>query len=200
MSEVRWLDEAEARAWESFQLMVARLTGFMAHDLSAHSELSYSDYVVLVVLSAETSGAVRLFELAHRLGWEKSRASHQVARMAERGLVEKRRCASDRRGAFVALTQAGRDRLAAAAPSHVAAVRRVFVDRLVPEQLGQLSALSSIVLQAIEEEERDACAGERGTSDKGVGEIGAGEQGPGADAGTGDAGTGEARAALARCS
>ena len=165
MSEVRWLDEAEARAWQSFQLMVARLTGFMAHDLSAHSELSYPDYVVLVVLSAETSGAVRLFELAHRLGWEKSRASHQVARMAERGLVEKRRCASDRRGAFVALTQAGRDRLAAAAPSHVAAVRRVFVDRLVPEQLGQLSALSSIVLEAIEEEERDACAAERGAGD-----------------------------------
>ena len=193
MSEVRWLDEAEARAWESFQLMVARLTGFMAHDLSAHSELSYSDYVVLVVLSAETSGAVRLFELAHRLGWEKSRASHQVARMAERGLVEKRRCASDRRGAFVALTQAGRDRLAAAAPSHVAAVRRVFVDRLVPEQLGQLSALSSIVLEAIEEEERDACAAERGAGNAGAGDAGASDAGAG-DAGASDAGTGDAGA------
>jgi DNA-binding MarR family transcriptional regulator len=159
MGQVRWLDEAEARAWQSFQLMVARLTGFLARDLSAHSELSYADYVVLVVLSAETSGMVRLFELAHRLGWEKSRASHQVARMVERGLVEKHRCASDRRGAFVALTRAGRDQLVAAAPSHVAAVRRVFVDRLLPEQLEQLSVLSALVLEAIEEEERDTCAG-----------------------------------------
>jgi DNA-binding MarR family transcriptional regulator len=157
VADVRWLDEAEALAWESFQLMVARLTGTLARDLSAHSDLSYSDYVVLVVISGEPSGAMRLFELAHRLGWEKSRASHQVARMAERGLVEKRKCASDRRGAFVVMTDAGHDQLVAAAPSHVAAVRRVFVDRLSGEQLDHLARLAAEVLKAVDEEERRSC-------------------------------------------
>ena len=157
MAEVRWLDKAEGLAWESFQLMVARLTGVLARDLSAHSDLSYPDYVVLVVISAEPTGTMRLFELAHRLGWEKSRVSHQVARMAERGLVEKQKCASDRRGAFVVMTEAGHEQLVAAAPSHVAAVRRVFVDRLSGEQLDHLARLAAEVLRAIDEEERESC-------------------------------------------
>lgn len=157
MDEVRWLDEAEARAWGSFQLMVARLNGVLARDLSGHSALSYPDYVVLVVLSAEPTGSMRLFELAHRLGWEKSRASHQVARMAERGLVQKRRCASDRRGAVIAITEGGRGQLAAAAPSHVAVVRRVFVDRLSKEQLEHLATLAAIVLEAVDDEEGGTC-------------------------------------------
>ena len=157
VADVRWLNKAEALAWESFQLMVARLTGALARDLSAHSDLSYPDYVVLVVISAEPSGAMRLFELAHRLGWEKSRASHQVARMAERGLVEKRKCASDRRGAFVVMTEAGHEQLVAAAPSHLAAVRRVFVDRLSGEQLDHLASLAAEVLRAVDEEERGIC-------------------------------------------
>jgi DNA-binding MarR family transcriptional regulator len=146
----KWLNEAEARAWRGFQQMNARLTGFLARDLSAHSELSYADYAVLVVLTDEDSGAMRLFELAHKLGWEKSRASHQVARMAARRLVEKRRCTHDRRGSYVEVTEEGRARLASAAPGHVKAVRRVFVDRLSPEQLGQLEDLSEVVMAAIE--------------------------------------------------
>lgn len=153
----RWLEGAESEAWLAFQHMSARLTGFLSRDLSAHSELSYADYVVLAVLTEGRGGAVRLFELAYKLGWEKSRASHQVARMAARGLVKKTRCSADRRGAYVEVTEAGRQRLAAAAPSHVKAVRRVFVDRLSREQLGQLAALSRAVMAAIEEEEGQSC-------------------------------------------
>lgn len=153
MAEVRWLDEGEARAWVTFQQMLARLAGALAHDLSAHSELSYADYAVLVALTAEPCAAMRLFALAHRLGWEKSRASHQVGRMVARGLVEKAPCPSDRRGAVIVVTEAGRSQIEAAAPSHVAAVRRLFVDRLSPGQLEQLADLSDTVLAAIEAEE-----------------------------------------------
>jgi DNA-binding MarR family transcriptional regulator len=153
MAEVQWLDEAEARAWLAFQQMHARLAGALAHDLSGQSDLSYADYAVLVALTAEPCGAMRLFELAHRLGWEKSRASHQVGRMAERGLVEKAACPSDRRGAVVVVTEEGRSQLGAAAPSHVAAVRRLFVDRLSAEQLEHLADVSFAVLSAIDEEE-----------------------------------------------
>jgi len=46
MSEVRWLDEREERAWRSLQLMQMRLNAQLARDLAAHSELSYQDYMV----------------------------------------------------------------------------------------------------------------------------------------------------------
>jgi DNA-binding MarR family transcriptional regulator len=71
--------------------------------------------------------------------------------MAGRSLVEKQRCASDRRGAFVAVTERGRAEIAAAAPGHVAAVRRLFVDPLTPTQLAALAGAAEAVIAALDE-------------------------------------------------
>jgi DNA-binding MarR family transcriptional regulator len=111
MDEVRWLDERELRAWRSLQLMQMRLDGELARQLAADSGLSYPDYVVLVALTDRPDGRMRLFELAEVLGWEKSRLSHHIGRMAARELVKKEKCDSDRRGAFVVIDQRG-------SPSH----------------------------------------------------------------------------------
>ena len=75
---------------------------------------------------------------------------HHLARMEDRGLVAKEQCPTDRRGAFVVVTDEGRRQLAAAAPGHVAAVRRLFVDRLRPEQLATLAELAETVLAAFD--------------------------------------------------
>jgi DNA-binding MarR family transcriptional regulator len=143
---VRWLDEREARAWRGLQLMDMQLTAALAHQLAADSGLSYPDYVVLVALTGQPEGRLRVFELARVLGWEKSRVSHHVARMADRGLVEKQRCGDDRRGSFVAVTGKGRAEIEAAAPGHVRTVRDLFVDRLTPEQLDVIGDVAETVL------------------------------------------------------
>jgi DNA-binding MarR family transcriptional regulator len=151
MDNVRWLDERELRAWRSLQFMQMRLEGELARQLAADSGLSYPDYLVLVALTDRPDGRMRLFELAEALGWEKSRVSHQVARMAERRLVAKEKCDSDRRGAFVVVTAVGRREIEAAAPGHVAAVRRLFVDRLTADQLDAVGDAAEIVLAALGE-------------------------------------------------
>ena len=151
MERVRWLDEREARAWRALQFMQLRLEGELARQLAADSGLSYSDYVVLVALTDRPDGRMRLFELAHVLGWEKSRLSHHVGRMADRGLVKKEKCSSDRRGAFVVVTNRGRREIEAAAPGHVTAVRRLFVDRLTSDQLDAIGAAADVVLAAFDE-------------------------------------------------
>jgi DNA-binding MarR family transcriptional regulator len=151
MDEVRWLEERELRAWRSLQFMQMRLEGELARQLAADSGLSYPDYLVLVALTDRPDGRMRLFELAEALGWEKSRVSHQVTRMAERGLVAKEKCDSDRRGAFVVITAHGRREIAAAAPGHVAAVRRLFVDLLTPAQLDAIGDAAAVVLAALDE-------------------------------------------------
>jgi DNA-binding MarR family transcriptional regulator len=156
--QVKWLDESEARAWRSFQQMQMRLLARLARDLGAHSGLSYQDYAVLVALTDQPEGGMRLFQLGHELGWEKSRISHQVTRMAKRGLVEKRTCGSDRRGAVVVVTESGRDEIGAAAPSHLRAVRRLFIDRLTPAQLENLTDIADTVLAAVTEEELPECS------------------------------------------
>jgi DNA-binding MarR family transcriptional regulator len=146
---VRWLNEREQRAWRALQLMQMRLTARLAHDLAVTSDLSYADYVVLVALTDRSDGRMRPFELGETLGWEKSRVSHQVNRMADRRLVAKEACEEDRRGAFVVVTPAGRKAVEAAAPRHVETVRRLFVDRLTPAELDALGAASEKVLQGL---------------------------------------------------
>ena len=151
MAEPKWLDEEEANAWRSLQMMNLRLSAALGRDLAAQSNLSQQDYLVLVVLTDRPDGTLRIFELGQELGWEKSRISHQVSRMVARGLLEKFVCSSDRRGQFVRVTPRGRAVIAAAAPSHVAAVRRFFVDRLSRDQLGHLASVAQVVLEALGE-------------------------------------------------
>ncbi len=150
VGEVDWLNEREERAWRSLQTMQMRLTAALARQLATDSSLSYADYVVLVALTAEPEGRMRAFELGRSIGWEQSRLSHHVARMVERGLVKKEKCPSDQRGSFVVVTDEGRKQIEDAAPGHVEAVRRLFVDRLTGEQLDVVAAVSEQVLAGLE--------------------------------------------------
>lgn len=152
---VQWLNEREERAWRALQFMQMRLEAAIARQLAAESALSYPDYLVLIALTDAPEGRLRPFELGRVLGWEKSRLSHQVARMADRGLVEKQACADDRRGAYVAVTSTGRTEIAKAAPGHVAAVRRLFVDRLTLDELDVITAAAERVLAAMGDDRPD---------------------------------------------
>jgi DNA-binding MarR family transcriptional regulator len=129
--------------------MQMRLTGELARRLAADSGLSYQDYVVLVALTDQPDGRLRLYELGQTLGWEKSRLSHHVARMDARGLVKKEPCETDRRGAFVIVTRHGRREIEAAAPGHVTTVRELFLDRLTPSQLEALADAAEAVLAGL---------------------------------------------------
>ena len=150
MEKARWLTEREERTWRALQFMQMRLEGALARQLAAESGLSYPDYVVLVALTDRPDGRLRLFELGEVLGWEKSRLSHHVGRMADRGLVAKQPCEDDRRGAFVVITKRGRTAIEAAASGHVAAVRRLFVDRLTPRQLDAIGDAAETVLAGLD--------------------------------------------------
>ncbi|MDA8047602.1 MAG: MarR family winged helix-turn-helix transcriptional regulator [Actinomycetota bacterium] len=150
MEQTKWLDEREERAWRALQFMQLRLDAALAHQLATESDLSYPDYLVLVALTDCPGGRARVFDLARQLGWERSRLSHHLARMLDRNLVAKEQCPSDRRGAFAVVTDEGRGRLTAAAPGHVAAVRRLFVERLRPEQLDMLAELAETVMAALD--------------------------------------------------
>jgi len=152
MDGALWLSKREEGDWRALQFMHVRLTARLSREL-ATSRLSYQDYLVLVALTDRTDGRMRLFELGRELGWEKSRLSHHIARMAGRGLVAKQRCNSDGRGAVVSVTRRGREELRVAAPGHVAAVRRLFIDRLTPRQLETIGAASRTVLAALDGEE-----------------------------------------------
>lgn len=150
MTESPWLEQREEQAWRALQFMQMRLEAELARQLASDSGLSYPDYLVLVALTDQPEGTLRPFELGHLLGWEKSRVSHHVGRMIERGLVTKKKCDSDRRGAFVAVTGKGRKEIEAASPGHVHAVRRLFVDLLSTDELDVIARVAEKVLRELD--------------------------------------------------
>jgi DNA-binding MarR family transcriptional regulator len=72
--------------------------------------------------------------------------------MEKRGLVAREDCASDGRGAFVVLTDAGRRALEEAAPNHVASVRAHFIDLLTADQIDTLEAIAQTVVDHLAQE------------------------------------------------
>jgi DNA-binding MarR family transcriptional regulator len=145
-----WLTEAEQRAWRGLLRMTSRLDARLGRELLATSGLSLADYDVLVLLTDLAEGRLRVFELARELAWEQSRLSHHLARMQGRGLVVREDCATDRRGAYVVLTDQGRAAITAAAPAHVATVRSLVFDALTPEQVALLDVTAQRVLARLD--------------------------------------------------
>ncbi|WP_216843740.1 MarR family winged helix-turn-helix transcriptional regulator [Phytoactinopolyspora alkaliphila] len=152
MTETRWLTDREQRAWRGYVQMQSKLNALLNHQLQVDSQMSLSDFVVLVVLTDTAEEKLRVSELAAALEWEKSRVSHQVTRMERRGLVQRVECPTDGRSAFVNLTPCGRAAIEAAAPQHVETVRRVFIDQLTADELQALESITTKVLERLDAE------------------------------------------------
>jgi DNA-binding MarR family transcriptional regulator len=151
----RWLDEREQASWRAYLDMTAKLSARLNREMQEHSGISIADFSVLVQLSEHPGERLRVLELARALGWEKSRLSHQLSRMQQRGLVERSNCSEDRRGAWIVLTGKGRETVVAAAPRHVESVRRYVFDELSRDQIAALGTIARTVADVLE----TACAG-----------------------------------------
>ena len=143
---VAWLDEHEQAAWRGFVAVTHRVSAAIARDLQRDHGLSEPEYAVLVALSEAEGATLRMGELAAGLEWSRSRLSHMLSRMEQRGLITKVDCPSDARGAFAALTDAGLAEITAAAPAHVASVRRHFLDHLDRQQLEAVASITAALL------------------------------------------------------
>jgi DNA-binding MarR family transcriptional regulator len=131
------LDPGQLRVWLAYMRVNLQLTYEMNHQLLAASELSLSDYHVLSKLEQAPDQRLRIAPLAREIGWERSRASHQVRRMTQRGLTATEPVINDGRGTEVSVTARGKAALRDARRGHVALVQELFFrglseDTLVP--------------------------------------------------------------------
>lgn len=152
MTDVRWLDEDEQRAWRAFLEATHLLFEQLDRELQRDSGMPHTYYEILVRLSEAPDRSMRMSELASRSLSSRSRLSHAVARLEEMGMVTRRACAEDRRGSLAVLTDDGFSALAAAAPGHVEGVRSHLFDRLTPAQVRQLHTISEAIRQPLHEQ------------------------------------------------
>jgi DNA-binding MarR family transcriptional regulator len=149
--QARWLSEAEQQAWRAFIGACRRLFPEMDAHLQHVAGIPFAYYEILVRLSEAPGRSLRMTQLADASTSSKSRLSHAVARLEERGWVERLACATDRRGQVAQLTDAGFAALDAAASQHVEQVRRMVFDRLTAEQAEELRVISAAIEAGVDE-------------------------------------------------
>ena len=144
----RWLSAGEQHTWrdaiQAWQWLLAAVDAQLQRD----SGMPLAYYEILVRLSEAPDHSLRMTQLAEASSSSKSRLSHAVARLEERGWVRRADCPTDRRGQVATLTDEGFAALSAAAPGHVEQVRKVLFDALTAEQLRQLDGISTAILAA----------------------------------------------------
>jgi DNA-binding MarR family transcriptional regulator len=146
-AEPRWLDADEQKAWRAWlystQLLQERLDRELQHDTG----ISHPYYEILVQLSETPGRMLRMSELADRCLSSRSRLSHAVSRLEERGWIRRQVCEEDARGQLAVLTDDGFAALEAAAPVHVESVRRHLFDQLSGEQVSALRDIGETLLR-----------------------------------------------------
>ena len=144
MAEPRWLNETQQQAWRALLVLVNRGMPELERTLKEH-DLLVVHYSILVALSSAADDTMRLSELADAANLSQSRLTHRLRTLTERGDVEIKADAEDRRGKHATLTKVGRQRLESVAPLHAEDVQRIVFDQLEPAETECLaSALSKI--------------------------------------------------------
>ncbi|MGN6444514.1 MarR family winged helix-turn-helix transcriptional regulator [Amnibacterium sp.] len=149
MSEAMGLDPADWAMWREMTAMRAGIERALEQRLQRDAGISGADFDVLHSLSVAVDNRLRAGALAESLGWEKSRISHQVRRMADRGLVERADCPTDLRGTWVVLTASGADAFARASCGYVETLDRVLFSRLDAEERVRLLRVATTVAEGL---------------------------------------------------
>lgn len=135
------LNAQELGAWKGFLRSHNALVGELNAELDHAHALPLTSYEVLLYLSDAPGQRLRMSELAASVLLSPSGITRLVDRLVTDGLVEKVRCADDRRGFNAVLTPAGEQRFLEARETHLTGVRARFHDRLEPEDLEELTRI-----------------------------------------------------------
>jgi DNA-binding MarR family transcriptional regulator len=119
----------------------ATLTKRLDAQLEASHGLPLTSYEVLVHLADAERERMRMCDLADSIAISRSGLTRLADRLERDGLIVRKSCASDARGAFACLTPQGREAVEAARATHLSGVRELFLGRLSGEEQERLGDL-----------------------------------------------------------
>jgi len=134
------LSRDEVAAWRGFLRVQSSMFHQLDAELSVAHDLPLRSYEVLLLLEEAPKWRLRMADLSRSVLLSASGVTRLVDRLEREGLVDRERCPEDGRGYFAVLTDGGERRLQAARDTHLAGVRRLFLDRLDDDDLRRLAA------------------------------------------------------------
>jgi DNA-binding MarR family transcriptional regulator len=137
------LNEEEMALWHAWKLASETVRTRIAADITANTGLSDPDFAVLTRVIEIGGGRLRQNRLAELMGYQRSRLSHHLTRMEERGLIIREPADG---GVDVVATASGSKAVKSARPIHAEAVRRHLLEPLsATERTRLLRALPKLV-------------------------------------------------------
>ena len=113
--------------WRAFLIAHARITRRLDEELRAEHDLSLAEYDALLTIADAPERRIRMRQLADQVILSKSGVTRLIDRLVLDGLVERRACASDARGAEAVLTADGLERLRRASRTHLRGIEEHFL-------------------------------------------------------------------------
>ena len=142
-SQVLRTQPLAAQAFVSLVRAHAAATRQLSAQLSADHGLTISDFEVLLRLGRAPERRMRRVDLAGELLLTASGITRLLDGLERAGFVERGSCAEDRRVVYAVLTDAGLEKLRAAASTHFEQIDDLFGARFEEQELDELAALLS---------------------------------------------------------
>ncbi|WP_458108335.1 MarR family transcriptional regulator [Arthrobacter sp. R3-55] len=150
MTQPRWLNADERRAWLALLSINTLLPSALDTQLQSAGKLSLFDYNVLAMLSETEGRYLPMSELAARTSASLSRLSHVVTKLQKRGWVERQAHPGDARVTVAHLTEAGMATIVYLAPGHVESVRTLMLDSLTPDDVADLARIGEKIVARLD--------------------------------------------------
>lgn len=135
------LQSADRELWRSFRQAYERIGSVIERELLRTTQLSGADHGILSRLAEAPEQRCRQQELANSMRWDRTRLSHHLKRMEERGLVTRTKVAAA--GSQIAITAHGDTLRRMADPVHAELVMTHFIARLSSAQRTAISTLGA---------------------------------------------------------
>lgn len=131
-------EDSDLSLWLAWKRVNEVVRGRILADLIRQGPLTEPEFTVLAYLN-DSGGVIRQNALAKAAGWDRTRLSHLLNRMEERGYLARTRIAN---GVEVRLLDAGRGEFDGLHAPMVEAVRVHFTNRLSSEQREAVQSLT----------------------------------------------------------
>jgi DNA-binding MarR family transcriptional regulator len=137
------LEGAELEAWRSYLQSHASILRALDAELVAEQGMTTRDYEVLLYLAQATDRRLPMSALAESTMLTRSGITRLIDGLVASGLIERVSCPSDARVSYAQLTDEGYDKLREAGCTHIASIRRLFLEHFNPDEIEQLAQLLS---------------------------------------------------------
>ena len=136
-----FLSEEEERVWLALMESYDGLLHALDDRLLSEHNLSLSTFEAIMYVTHAETGAISISDLAERIRLSPSQVSRIAIELERKGLIERHRSEHDSRSTEVAITEAGRAQLQAAAPTYLQTIRARLFDPLTDRDVKQLARI-----------------------------------------------------------